>query len=177
VPVDDAGMNHNTTTHPPIVVPPEGGDHYHFHDHLATVVIGSQLSETGVAVVSFRAPKSFGPPLHRHLGEDELLTVVEGRIHVQVGDIDTVIDDGATILLPRGVPHTFQVTSDEARFTTVAIGVDGPSSFDRFVATVGEPLAATDPLPAPKGLDPGRLAEICATFDIEVLGPPMALAR
>jgi hypothetical protein len=48
-----------------------------------------------------------------------------------------------------------------------------PSGFERFVATLGEPTQRRT-LPEPEDIDPARVAEVCAQFGIQVLGPPPA---
>ena len=75
--------------------------------------------------------------------------------------------------MPHGVPHVFQVLSDEARFLTVTAGRSSAPGFDEFVRALGTP---TDPqaLPAPVEIDPGHVARVCADHGIEVLGPPPA---
>jgi quercetin dioxygenase-like cupin family protein len=153
-------------------VPPGHGDHHFFLNHLATVKVTAGESASGLAVVEFVAPRGFGPPLHRHIEEDELMYVLDGEIRVDLGDgTSTVASTGAVVTLPHGIAHVWQVTSDTARFLTVNAGRrDGPS-FDQFVAALGTP---TDPaaLPAPIEIDPGHVAQMCAQHGIEVLGPP-----
>ena len=51
--------------------------------------------------------------------------------------------------------------------------VSTPSGFERFVATLGEPTESRT-LPEPEEIDPAHVAEVCAQFDIQVLGPPPA---
>lgn len=74
-------------------------------------------------------------------------------------------------VLPRGVPHRFQVHSEEARFLNVTGSSTGSPRFDAMVATLGTPI--TEPrLPAPVPIDPGAVAEVCAEHGIDILGPP-----
>ena len=60
------------------LVPPDQGDHHFFLNHLATVKVGANDSESGLALVEFVAPRGFGPPLHVHTKEDELMCVPRG---------------------------------------------------------------------------------------------------
>jgi len=148
------------------------GDHHFFLNHLATVKVGAGGSDSGLALVEFVAPRGFGPPLHRHTEEDEMMYVLEGEIRIDLGGGDsTVASAGAAVTLPHGIPHTWQVLSDEARFLTVNAGRRHGPSFDRFVGALGTP---TDPnaLPDPIEIDPGHVARVCAEYGIEVLGPP-----
>jgi quercetin dioxygenase-like cupin family protein len=153
-------------------VPAGEGDHHFFLNHLATVKVGAGDSDSGLALVEFVAPRGFGPPLHMHTEEDELMYVLEGEIRVDLGDADsTVVSTGAVVTLPHGIPHVWQVVSDGARFLTVNAGRRNGPSFDNFVAALGTP---TDPraLPDPIEIDPGHVAQVCAAHGIEVLGPP-----
>lgn len=152
---------------------PGDGDHRFFLNHLATVKVGAGDSRSGMSAIEFTAPRGFGPPLHRHREEDEIMYVLDGEIRLEIGDVPTVATAGTVVSLPHGVPHVFQVLSESARFLTVTAGRNGAPSFDEFVRALGAP---TDPaeLPAPIEIDPGHVAQVCAEHGIEVLGPPPA---
>ena len=89
--------------------------------------------------------------------------------------VASVNDERAKLVseLPHGVPHVWQVVSEEARFLTVNAGRRQGPSFDHFVGALGTP---THPraLPDPIEIDPGHVARVCAEHGIEVLGPPPA---
>jgi len=153
----------------------EAGDgrHLHFLNHLATIKIEAQDSPSGLNAVEFTAPRGFGPPLHVHREEDELMYVLDGEVRVDTGGDSVVLSAGGVASLPHGVPHVFQVLSESARMLTVAAGRSTAPSFDRFVTELGEP---TDPdrLPDPVEIDPGRVGAVSAAHGIEILGPPPA---
>src|SRR5690606_33609727 len=155
------------------VVAAGDGDHRFFLNHLATVKVGAGESRSGMSAIEFTAPRGFGPPLHVHHEEDEVMYVLDGEIRLDVGGSATVATVGTVASLPHGVPHVFQVVSPSARFLTVTAGRQSAPSFDRFVRALGTP---TDPtaLPAPIEIDPGHVARVCAEHGIEVLGPPPA---
>lgn len=155
------------------VVAPTSGDHRFFLNHLATVKVGAGESSSGMSAVEFTAPRGFGPPLHLHQEEDEIMYVLDGEIRLDVGESSSVATAGTVVSLPHGVPHVFQVISPSARFLTVTAGRTRTPSFDQFVQALGTP---TDPtaLPAPTEIDPGHVARVCAEHGIEVLGPPPA---
>ena len=157
------------TTQTPTLVAPGEGEHFHFLDNLFTAKLTGEHTNGQVTVMEFLAPKNFGPPLHRHDVEDELFYVIEGDIWFSCGEAESVYGEGAVVWLPRGRPHTFQVRSETAR----VLQVTTPAQFERFVATLGRPTDEPT-LPEPEEIDPGHVAEICAQFDIEVLGPPPA---
>ena len=154
-------------------VPTGSGGHHHFLNHLATVKVGAGDSASGLNATEFTAPRGFGPPLHVHREEDEMMFVIDGRVRLEFGGETVVAETGSMVSLPCGIPHTFQVESATARMLTVAAGRRSAPSFDRFVASLG---VATDDarIPEPAEIDPGHVAAVCAEHGIEVLGPPPA---
>ncbi|NNE12404.1 MAG: cupin domain-containing protein [Ilumatobacter sp.] len=149
------------------------GAHHHFLNHLATVKVGAGESVSGMNAVEFTAPRGFGPPLHVHREEDELMYVIDGRVRLEFGDETVYAERGSVVSLPCGIPHTFQVESETARMLTVAAGRRSAPSFDRFVATLGDPTEDAR-IPEPGPIDPGHVAAVCADHGMEVLGPPPA---
>ncbi len=143
------------------------GEHHHFLNHLMTTKVSSDVSDGALTAMEFVGHRGFGPPLHSHDLEDELFYVVSGRVRFTCDDVSAEHGEGATVWLPRGRPHQFQVLSDEARVFQVTT----PGQFDRFVATLGQPIDSPE-LPEPTEIDPAHVAAVCARFDIQVLGPP-----
>jgi quercetin dioxygenase-like cupin family protein len=162
----DAGL----TRQRPLILEPGGGEHYYFLNHLATVKVSGE-PDGQLSVVEFLAPRGFGPPVHRHNDEDELFVVLEGEIVLRTGSIEKTCGEGGVALLPRAVPHGFQVLSDEARILNVTGSSSGPPRFDAMVAALGTP-APEPSMPSPQPIDPGQVAEVCAAHGIDILGPP-----
>jgi quercetin dioxygenase-like cupin family protein len=161
---------HHTMPTAPYALGRDEGDHLHFLNHLATVKV--RPGETGsMTAIEFVAPRGFGPPLHRHDDEDELMVILDGEIAFQSGDTEFTGTAGTTVFLPQGVPHTFQVLSDTARFSTITAASPGRPRFDRMVDSLGQPTPAAT-LPDPTEIDPGQVAAACGANGIEVLGPP-----
>ncbi len=154
-------------------VPPGEGNHRFFLNHLATVKVNAGDSASGMNVVEFDAPQGFGPPLHQHQDEDEILYVIEGEVLLKVGDDEVIATQGTVASLPAKVPHIFQVVSESARFLTVTSGGGGHPTFDQFVEELSDPVNPNE-LPEPGPVDPGHLARVSAAYGIEILGPPLA---
>lgn len=176
-----ATLNETETRYPipgvdptaPYVLQRDEGDHRHFLNHLATRKVAA--GESGaMTAVEFVQPKGFGPPLHCHDDEDELVVVLEGEIAFRSGDNESIGRAGSIAYLPHGVPHSFQVLSDEARMIaiTASVGQSTPQ-FDQMVAALGAPSAAPTQ-PEPIEINPGEVAEVNARYGIEILGPPPA---
>lgn len=159
-------------TDAPYVLGRDEGEHRHFLNHLATTKVPASAGAS-MTSIEFTMPRGFGPPLHQHESEDELMVVLEGEISFRSGDTEFVGGPGATVWLPHGVPHTFQVISDQARCVTVTASTSGLPVFEKMVTELGT-LTAEPALPTPVEIDPGEVGAACARNGIEVLGPPPA---
>lgn len=161
------------TTDQPFVLNFGEGEHRNFLNHVATTKIGSDAGASMTAI-EFTQPKGFGAPLHVHETEDELMIILEGEIRFTSGDTTFVGTAGATAWLPHGVPHTFQVLSEEARCIVVTAANDGPLQFENFVGELGEPIA--EPVMPEEGpIDPEAVAMAGARNGLQILGPPPAM--
>ncbi len=170
---DAAMTNTNTTqtTIQPHLIRQDEGEHLHFLNHLATVKVRGD--RCAVSVVEFNAERGFGPPLHNHDDEDELIVLLEGEVVFRSGNDEFVGTAGDCAMLPRAIPHTFQVLSDTARMLTVTASDHGEPQFDAMVRELGEPAPAPTQ-PEPAEIDGGQVAAVCGAHGISVLGPPPA---
>jgi mannose-6-phosphate isomerase-like protein (cupin superfamily) len=162
-----------TLDHPEAVVNGRNeGHHLHFLNHLATVKYAPG-STGSMSVVEFVATRAFGPPQHIHREEDELFLVLEGELRLMTGSREIAAGEGAMAVLPRAVPHTFQVVSGTARFVNVTASPTTTPRFDAMVSALGSPTDMPT-LPEPGYIDPARVAEVCAVHGIDIVGPPPA---
>ncbi|MGM0818217.1 MAG: cupin domain-containing protein [Actinomycetota bacterium] len=161
-----------TPNRAPEVIAPGSGHHLHFLNHLATLKV--RAGEDGaLSVVEFTAPRGLGPPLHEHEDEDECFVVLSGEVAFHVADDRLTAGEGGVAFLPHGVPHTFQVRSETARFLCVTGSRVQAPRFDRMVVDLGAD-APEGRLPEPGPVDAGRVTEVCRAHGIAVLGPPPA---
>jgi mannose-6-phosphate isomerase-like protein (cupin superfamily) len=134
-----------------------------------TVKLAAGHCEDGrVSAVEFLAPAAFGPPLHIHHGEDEILQILEGTVRVVCGDTDVVAGAGAFAFLPRGVPHTFWTMGDQpARM----LAIFTPGGVEAMFVDAG---IATDEARLPDGAAATAVADLdVARHRIEMVGPPL----
>ena len=143
-----------------------------FMSTLVTPLVSSADGTDGISVLANLAPHGDSPPLHVHHSEDELFLVQEGRLRLRVGDEDLTLGEGEAVLAPKGVPHTYRVESDRARWlVTTAHG-----HFERFVRSVGRPAERADlpePPPPPTPEQAEAFAAVCREHAIELVGPPL----
>src|SRR2546427_4027072 len=133
----------------PIAFRQDEGEALWFLGVLATIKASRETTEGQVAVIEHLAPEGAGSPLHVHHREDEWFYIIEGNLIFWVGGRTIEASAGSFVYGPRDIPHTFTVTSTEARFLLVA----EPSGFENFMRTLAEP-AQTRSLPPATGQPP-----------------------
>lgn len=83
-----------------------------------------------IAVFEERVPAGYGVPYHTHLKEDEMFRILEGTYQIWVGGQTFTAHVGDTVMLPRGVPHTFRNISTVSGLT---LNTYSPGGFDDFI--------------------------------------------
>jgi quercetin dioxygenase-like cupin family protein len=159
----------STATLAPIALQPGEGDARWFLGALTTIKSSAQTTDGRVAVTDNLAPRGHGSPLHVHHNEDEWFYVIDGELTFWVGGQVTTAPAGSFVYGPRGVPHTFIVSSAEARFLLVT----EPAGLENFIRALSEPAQAlTLPPPSVQPPAPELMMATAAEYGIEILGPP-----
>jgi quercetin dioxygenase-like cupin family protein len=143
--------------------------------------IKATAQETGGALIQLliRDSRGAATPMHIHHDTDETFYVIEGEVAAFVGDERIDAKAGDFLLLPRGVPHAWVVTSEhvEMLVTSGPAGTEGPigSGIDGFFREVGVPVNGGEP-PQPTMPDNAHFAERMLAHGIELVGPPPTVA-
>ena len=153
----------------PVALRADEGEALWFLGGLVTIKVDGATSGGQFALIEHLAPQGPGPPLHVHAREDEWFFVVEGELTFWVGGRLIAAPAGAFIYGPRGVPHTYVVTSREARFLSAC---SPPASRTSCGCWPSRARSRTLPPPTLRMPEPERLTAIAAEYGIEVLGPP-----
>lgn len=162
-------MTAQTTAAAPIALQPGEGEALWFLGARVTMKASSETTAGRAMVTENLAPRGHGSPLHVHRNEDEWFYVMEGELTFWVGGEVIVAKAGGFVYGPRDVPHTFTVSSDEARFLLVT----EPGGFSGFLRTLAEPAGDPGmPPPATEPPDMELLAATAAAYGVEILGPP-----
>ena len=123
-------------------------------------IMASSTSTNYAFVIGVQtSPPGGGPPPHRHLGEDEIFTVIEGEFEFFEGESWTAFRRGEVRYSLRGSYHGFRnvgSTNGTMMFTTNGGGLD-------------EYFAAISSFELPK--DMARLQEISRSYRYEYLPP------
>jgi quercetin dioxygenase-like cupin family protein len=136
---------------------------------LATIKASAETTSGRVAVIEHLAPQGAGSPLHVHHNEDEWFYVTEGELTFWVGGQLIKGATGSFVYGPRNIPHTFIVSSPQARFLLVT----EPAGFENFMRALSEPAQTlTLPPATSQPPDPEVMFATAAKYGIEILGPP-----
>jgi quercetin dioxygenase-like cupin family protein len=142
-----------------------------FIDNLAHVHIDGEHTAGAYALTELAARRGDMPPLHLHRGDDESFYVLEGEITLFIGDQRITVDAGHAALAPSGIPHTYRVDSEQARWLVI----NTPAGFEQFVRAASESAPGAELPPPGRPVDPSALAQTAAEYGIEILGPPGTL--
>lgn len=137
----------------------------------ALVAVKATAATTGgrVAIFELLAEQGSGSPLHVHHNEDEWFYVMEGELTFWVGGQAIHAPAGGFVYGPRDIPHTFLVSSPQARFLLVT----EPGGFENIMREMSQPaLTSTPPPPPSEPPDMGLLVATAAKYGIEILGRP-----
>ena len=104
------------------------------------------------------------PPGDEHI-DDRTERVVQPSAGYEV----TTAPAGSFVYLPRDVPHTFLVSSPEARFLLVV----EPAGFEGFVRDMSEPAhERTLPPATVQPPSPEQMTTTAAKYGLDIVGPP-----
>ena len=130
----------------PIALQKGEGEAFWFLGQLVTIKASAETSGGGLTLIEAVAGQGPGAPLHVHHNDNEWFFVLEGEMAFWVGGTTIEAPAGSFVYGPREIPHTFDVTSSQARFL---LGTN-PAGFESFVRMVGEPAKDADAA-APSG--------------------------
>jgi quercetin dioxygenase-like cupin family protein len=153
----------------PIALGPDAGEALWFLGSLVTLKASGHTTAGRVMVNESLSPRGAGSPLHVHHREDEWFYVIDGELTFWVGGQIIEAPAGSFVYGPRDVPHTFVVSSEQARFLLVT----EPGDFSGFLRELSEPAQRLEIPPAPtEPPDIARMTAVAAEYGIEILGPP-----
>ena len=81
------------------------GETVHVLADSATVKVGAHDGHGTISLVEVVLAPRGGVPAHTHAGDDETLYVLEGSLHVRVGEERVTLGAGGCLFAPRGTVH------------------------------------------------------------------------
>ena len=126
-----------------------------------TFLVRAEHSNGELAVLEALNHPGEGPPLHLHGREDETVYILEGEFRWKLGDQLSVGGPGSFIFIPRGLPHTWQVTGDRPGKMLIHFSPAGMEGF-------------FDRLSSMTDFDLDEFRAAAAEHAMEVIGPRLA---
>jgi quercetin dioxygenase-like cupin family protein len=144
------------------------GPAFWFLNSLCILKATSESTGGAFSLIWQTAPPGNATPYHRHHVEDEAFYVLEGEYTFVCNGEKTVLGPGGYIFLPRQIPHGVRV-SGSVPATMLILAVPG-TGFVGMMQEMAVP-AAERKLPLPTEPDVEKLIQLCAKYQIDVLGP------
>ncbi len=126
-----------------------------------SITVAKSDSAGIVGVFEGLVPAGDGPPVHIHHNEDEVIHVIEGEYEFWLDGKVSHAGPGASVFLPRSVPHTFRVVGDRPGRNLAVITPGGFENF--FVEAAERDLRIPDNMP--------ELMELAGSYGLEFVGP------
>ena len=143
-------------SNPVLVLPGDGQQLNVIGDHQTLKLDGSQTGGAFSLIEQCYRPGA-GVPIHFHTQEDAVFYIMEGHMDFVVGERHISADAGATVLLPRGVPHTSRAGERGARALVTLFPAGGEKMFRELHAV------------APHDPDREKAKTICKKFGVHFL--------
>ncbi|MER6084247.1 cupin domain-containing protein [Streptomyces sp. NPDC001833] len=122
---------------------------------VVTTKLAAEETGGALGITHFSAVKGERAPRHTHTLEDEIFIVEGGEVVLTVGDRTEIVDGAGVLFLPRGVPHSYLVESETARFYVITT----PGGFERFFSETGYPIRLRGSAPVGDAWSADRAAE------------------
>jgi quercetin dioxygenase-like cupin family protein len=124
--------------------------------------VSSEDNAGACTIFELNALPRSGPFLHVHHREDEWYYVLSGEFLFRAGGEDHQLVSGASVWLPRGIPHVWANTATSAG---KLILMCQPGGFEKFFDEMGK-------VPMDKK-SPEIMRDLMAKYGMEMLGPPI----
>jgi quercetin dioxygenase-like cupin family protein len=144
------------------------GPAFWFLNNLCILKATTESTGGAFSMVYQVAAPGHATPYHLHHVEDEAFYVLDGEFTFVCNGEKTVVGTGGYIFLPRGIPHGIRV-SGFAPATMLILATPG-TGFVGMMQEMAEP-ARERVLPPPSPPDLKRLTQLCAKYQIDILGP------
>jgi quercetin dioxygenase-like cupin family protein len=138
---------------------------------LMSVLASTKATGGAFSLLEYRSQPGHEPPPHLHIGQDELLYLVEGEIEAYTPDLTAIrVGAGQSLFLPRDQAHAWYVTSPTLRMLILT----NPAGIDNYFAAMAEPATSMN-LP-PNGTtyamdDPAHAIAVGERHGIKILTP------
>jgi quercetin dioxygenase-like cupin family protein len=120
----------------------------HYLAHTFSFLATGEDTDNAYALIHCFFRKGFTAPAHFHKYEDESFYMLDGVIDFQAGDKKTRSGKGDLVVLPKEVPHSFNLVTDTAK----ALLLITPAGFETLFKEFGTAAKTLELPPLPENL-------------------------
>lgn len=117
----------------------------HYIAHTFSFLATGKDTEGIFSLLHCHFRKGFTAPPHYHKLEDESFYMLDGEIDFHIGDKKVKAGTGDFVVLPKNVPHHFNLITETAK----ALMLITPAGFETFFREFGRPAQTLDLPPVP----------------------------
>jgi len=117
----------------------------HYLAHTFSFLATGEDTDNAYSLIHCFFRKNFFPPPHLHKYEDESFYILEGAINFQAGEKKITARAGELVVLPKNVPHSFNLVTDTAK----ALLLITPAGIETIFKEFGVPAETLDLPPVP----------------------------
>ncbi|MEU1124559.1 cupin domain-containing protein [Streptomyces sp. NPDC005899] len=132
---------------------------------VVTTKLSAQESGGALGITYFSAVQGERAPRHTHTVEDEIFIIEGGEIVLTVGERTETVNGAGVLFLPRGIPHSYLVESETARFYVITT----PGGFERFFSETGYPVTPGLSAPVGKAWNVDRTTEFAENLGLGLI--------
>jgi quercetin dioxygenase-like cupin family protein len=137
----------------------DGGPWYEgTHGERIAVRLSSLDTNGAYAIVESIAAPGCATPMHLHRNEAEHLVIIAGSYRVAIGEKVFEVSPGASITLPKGVPHSWRNISSESGRMVVTLA---PGGFEQCIQTI-------------RNSPPEKVEAVAAFYGCYIVGLPVS---
>jgi quercetin dioxygenase-like cupin family protein len=140
-----------------------------YNGSLMTFLATGEDTHGQFALIEAVARRGNVPPPHIHHREDEIFYVLEGEVVVSVGDRTIKGTAGTMFFLPRDVPHSFTIESEQSRMLIMLTPAGLEGWFKEF--SVPAQAMTLPPADEPAYGEVQRMLEAAPRYGIEFVLP------
>ena len=135
----------NTLTGSAISQKPTLENSIHYLAHTFSFLATGKDTNNDYSLIHCFFRKGYTPPPHYHTYEDESFYILDGVIEFQAGDKKITAGAGELIVLPKMIPHSFNLVTDTAK----ALLLITPAGIEIIFKEFGIPAKTLDLPPIP----------------------------
>jgi quercetin dioxygenase-like cupin family protein len=134
-----------------------------------SILLDSAATVGQLMMGRFDVSEGDAPPYHKHTREDEVFMLIKGTALVWYDDQEYELAEGGVVFLPKGVPHSYRITSKKADL----LMINTPAGIEDMFRAAGRDKSGP-PLSEGESSRPSleQVTAAATKFGNVILGPP-----